>query len=467
MKVKPGRNDLCHCGSGKKYKRCHLDSDRMLAHPASPASEPPQDDVPEEVVDRPALPHGEMDLRNLAALLAQAEWMGSPKDRKMFKEMRADLEPFLAYMDRQDAIEAASTELEAHREAFHRLLDDADATLKRADALFSEEPFVHLRFTATEVRQALERAGVAMTALSGPGLAPDRILTALLDLADKTRRSRISMGVLLHLPDYVAAGRYLDGWLIQHCAHATGENLGEPNPLLFSLFHHGLQALIRQRLKPQMDLVRKLGVDPDRILKMAPTEIDAFLEEQDQDPKRAAEFHALLESQPELKAMAIAEIEACETGAMDLLNQDDFVGRLLAREEIEPWFPRLLETFREVAAHDPEGVMGEVVDEALAKAAVEVMKPVLSEMARSIFTPARLQDLVQVLREARNERLTTNDLDTAKSILGAILQIEQEVDPGENRFLVVLCLAAVRGLGSGLEESAEPEDDSDESATNR
>ncbi|MBW1924128.1 MAG: SEC-C domain-containing protein [Deltaproteobacteria bacterium] len=24
---KLGRNDLCWCGSGKKYKRCHLDSD--------------------------------------------------------------------------------------------------------------------------------------------------------------------------------------------------------------------------------------------------------------------------------------------------------------------------------------------------------------------------------------------------------------------------------------------------------
>ncbi len=24
---KLGRNDLCWCGSGKKYKRCHMDSD--------------------------------------------------------------------------------------------------------------------------------------------------------------------------------------------------------------------------------------------------------------------------------------------------------------------------------------------------------------------------------------------------------------------------------------------------------
>jgi uncharacterized protein YecA (UPF0149 family) len=25
--VSVGRNDICWCGSGKKYKRCHLDAD--------------------------------------------------------------------------------------------------------------------------------------------------------------------------------------------------------------------------------------------------------------------------------------------------------------------------------------------------------------------------------------------------------------------------------------------------------
>lgn len=25
--VRPGRNEPCHCGSGKKYKKCHLDED--------------------------------------------------------------------------------------------------------------------------------------------------------------------------------------------------------------------------------------------------------------------------------------------------------------------------------------------------------------------------------------------------------------------------------------------------------
>lgn len=27
----PGRNDPCWCGSGQKYKRCHLDADRLRA----------------------------------------------------------------------------------------------------------------------------------------------------------------------------------------------------------------------------------------------------------------------------------------------------------------------------------------------------------------------------------------------------------------------------------------------------
>ncbi|MCA9564132.1 MAG: SEC-C domain-containing protein [Myxococcales bacterium] len=27
--VRPGRNDACWCGSGKKYKKCHLTLDRL------------------------------------------------------------------------------------------------------------------------------------------------------------------------------------------------------------------------------------------------------------------------------------------------------------------------------------------------------------------------------------------------------------------------------------------------------
>jgi hypothetical protein len=45
MTVSIGRNDPCHCGSGKKYKKCCLEKDelaraRELAAKPLPASEP-------------------------------------------------------------------------------------------------------------------------------------------------------------------------------------------------------------------------------------------------------------------------------------------------------------------------------------------------------------------------------------------------------------------------------------------
>jgi hypothetical protein len=33
----PGRNDPCHCGSEKKYKRCHLDADQQPQREAEEA----------------------------------------------------------------------------------------------------------------------------------------------------------------------------------------------------------------------------------------------------------------------------------------------------------------------------------------------------------------------------------------------------------------------------------------------
>ena len=48
-KTDTGRNDPCHCGSGKKYKNCHLDKDEAAARvarakaaeaaPAAPAAD--------------------------------------------------------------------------------------------------------------------------------------------------------------------------------------------------------------------------------------------------------------------------------------------------------------------------------------------------------------------------------------------------------------------------------------------
>ena len=59
---RPGRNEPCHCGSGRKYKQCHLDKDEAIlraarakeAAAATPAAEAPA--VPAPAPTGPAAP---------------------------------------------------------------------------------------------------------------------------------------------------------------------------------------------------------------------------------------------------------------------------------------------------------------------------------------------------------------------------------------------------------------------------
>lgn len=46
MADRPGRNDPCHCGSGLKYKKCHLEADEQAASAARAAVAPDQDPAP-------------------------------------------------------------------------------------------------------------------------------------------------------------------------------------------------------------------------------------------------------------------------------------------------------------------------------------------------------------------------------------------------------------------------------------
>jgi hypothetical protein len=53
---RPGRNDACHCGSGRKYKQCHLDKDEAAARAAraKALAEAPAEAAAEPVPATPA-----------------------------------------------------------------------------------------------------------------------------------------------------------------------------------------------------------------------------------------------------------------------------------------------------------------------------------------------------------------------------------------------------------------------------
>src|SRR5205809_4195251 len=221
-----GRNDPCHCGSGKKYKKCHLDADqrsRAGIRQSRPGWESPSASVAVE---------------HLPKLLRQLSEQGSARDRKEFGELLSKTEPILEYLERREKIEAAAAELEAHRPEFERLAADENRYLALAQAVFAEECFAPLRFTASDVQRAFDHVGYPAT------MSPDErtvqiLRAAILHVADKERRSRLATSLYLRLPEFVDAGRYLEAWLLQCSAIETAEDHDESNAFLFQMFSYG------------------------------------------------------------------------------------------------------------------------------------------------------------------------------------------------------------------------------------
>ncbi|MFY2560752.1 SEC-C metal-binding domain-containing protein, partial [Corallococcus terminator] len=75
---KPGRNDPCPCGSGKKYKACHAAEDRSRAAPPSAVSTPLEEDfrAAMELLKNPDVGDLSAALDRVARLLA--EWGPAP-----------------------------------------------------------------------------------------------------------------------------------------------------------------------------------------------------------------------------------------------------------------------------------------------------------------------------------------------------------------------------------------------------
>src|SRR5690348_15551071 len=132
MSARPGRNDLCHCGSGKKYKRCHLriDEQAQVSSRISPAQRPVQplglgadhqpgarpmtDESPDNLSARDSAERWDEDpvfLRRLAQAVGTGKsWaplLGDPKLRQLFKGQ----ETLLAYIAQREEIEAAAETL--------------------------------------------------------------------------------------------------------------------------------------------------------------------------------------------------------------------------------------------------------------------------------------------------------------------------------------------------------------------
>ena len=88
---------------------------------------------------------------------------------------------------------------------------------------------------------------------------------------------------------------------------------------------------------------------------------------------------------------------------------------------------------------DAKRADGAATEERIHNIFEELVLPLMSEMADSIFTRARILQLIADLRKYRSERFAAGDQTTAGYAMGAINYLEREDSPGENTFLITLC----------------------------
>ena len=269
------------------------------------------------------------------------------------------------------------------------------------------------------------------------------VLAAILFLAGKERRNELALRLLVHLPDFVAAGRPLDAWIIQHCAYLTTDSPDESNPFLFEMFCQGYDAWAGEQRERDAELLGEFGLDVNRLQGMSMDEIDSWMQEQQADPAKIARMEALFQAHPEQRAQANANLEELERDSANLLERPDAGILLLTPEEIEPWLVLLNERFESQRDRLPSPD-NPLPDPAAVKAIGDLMCPLLSEMAVKIFTPERIGHLLAQLKAYRNERFAAGEKRIAACTLGAIASLEREDDPARNYFLNAVCLASVR-----------------------
>ena len=153
------------------------------------------------------------------------------------------------------------------------------------------------------------------------------------------------MSLLMHLPDYVAANRPLDAWIIQHCAYLAQEETDESNPFLFQMFSYGYDGWVAEQRGREAAMLRELGMDLSHLERMSMEEIDAWLQDQQADPAKLARMEKLMLANPEQRAQAEANLQQLERDAHQTPGTGGRGPSAPAPMKFQPWLPELSEGF--------------------------------------------------------------------------------------------------------------------------
>ncbi len=402
----------------------------------------------------PASPIGEQ--------LAQIRHLGraimdrvSPDQTQELKQLLDQAEEMAAYEAMHDEIEAASQTLEIHWPEFEAVMSDLQTAADLARRLFSEGRFVPWRFTADELHRAFEVVGYPQQFSGGAEESADTAVAAILHLADKDRRHRLARQLTMLLPEYVAAERYLDAWLIQYSAFRMIEAPDESNPFLAEMFYYGFEDWATRVDTQQETLLREMGFDSSTAAEMSIEEAEARIRAQMADPAKKARLEAYYADHPMLGDQAQAEMWALERGAFDLLERDDADALYLSPEEVIPWLPTLLERLAPFEAQAQQAdERGEFDASEALKPMQEVFLDIAREMVPAVFTSERLAQLTADLRTFRKGLREAGESEAAMYAHAALVMLEQEEPPAENSLLTFICFASLRLMMVTMAEKA-------------
>lgn len=426
--IKLGRNEPCHCGSGKKYKKCHLAADQAERdrQRREEQSSNPADELSEafSLAKEGSLPAGanlSTDDPKLGGLSPQAK------------------EILLEYVQRREEIERAGEALDGHWEEVESICADPGRFGEMVYELFSDPRFDALRFTADDVRRAFEKVGFAsMETVDEESV--NILVKAMLHVADEKRRMILGVGLLIHLPDFVASGRYLEACLLQILAFETMEKTEKTNAFLYHMFTSGYETFVAEGQAHQEAILEEFGLDPVEMKNMSPLEAKQKLVETFSDPLRNELAEKLFARDPIYREASLARLDELRDRCAELVDREDTPFLEFSREEALPWFERFSDAYEEWAKN-PENTLTEDSPPDIVE---EVLQPILRQMATSLFTPARIEQLVDDLTEFQNERFEAGDRESASLAEAAISWISPEDEPGLNPFLLTVCYRTIR-----------------------
>lgn len=368
------------------------------------------------------------------------------EEARALEEEGHKLERMAARLAARAEVDAAMKTLEAHKDVFDELRADP-AVMERAMRLFSEDCFADLRFSIDELEEAFGVVGYPAPGPRGFGDAEMEILMkAAVHLAgDEEAQADAAWVVLQQLPEIVAAGRFKDGWLIQHSAHRLVTKPSEPNALMFAMVVQAFEAWEREMMEKQESMIEELGIDPSTLRETSVDELRELAQEVARHPRKRARMEQFFAEDPVLQSQAEREWERLWQDAVNLMKRADAQCLLLSPGEVEPWLIDLAEHLEGVRGRfGASAEAGERLDQEAIDLMRERIADLTAEMSAAIYDSERIDELRESLRAYARRLDDAGDEEAARWAESASMLIEGDLPPHESPFLRWTCHASLR-----------------------